>query len=202
MEMATKSKLLVRSHAVRESTSPPRESLAHNLKTAADNHQHQQQPHHNSTSSSNSETSNGGGSVNQSTIYEEHNQQTDHNHLVVVGQGEVSENGTGSGGYDHHQQERDNGGRDSRAEVMDNYGDNRSNEMYQVDDSPTMINKRITAAKMNGQKKLEHQSSSQSQGGQKSKFKTMGSSSSMEGVSSGFISRGQYFTSFKPTLQP
>lgn len=166
--MATKSKLLVRSHAVRESTSPPRENI---IKSAENNHHH----HH---SSENGGSGVGGGSGNQSTIYED--QPKEYQHQVS----DASENGTSS-----FEASRDGEGRDSRAE-NDNYGDNGSIEMY-PEDSPTMLNKRMAAVKINGQKKIDQgQGQSQGQGGQKTKFKTMGSSSSMEGVSSGFISRG------------
>lgn len=208
--MATKSKLLVRSHAVRESTSPPRESVhIHNLKSVQDNQQQQiqQQQQQTQTNNPNSIEGNnnhhgGGGDVivNHTKIYEDESQQREYTqvqqqHQPVENHHQHNLQQQITNSVDSAQDEgginEDDGDRDSRSEAVDGcYSDNRSNEGGLSDESPNGSGRRVALAKMNGQKKLEQQGSTQSQnGGQKTKFKTMGSSSSMEGVSSGFISR-------------
>lgn len=205
MDMATKSKLLVRSHAVRESTSPPRESVhIHNLKTVQDNQQQQlPQTQTNNPNSIEANNHHGGGGdvivVTQTKIYEDESQQREYTQVQPVVENhhnnqhhqELQITNSVDSAHDGGGINEDDGGRDSRGEVVDGcFPDNRSNEGGLSDESPNGMRKRVAAPKLNGQKKLESQNSSQSQnGGQKTKFKTMGSSSSMEGVSSGFISR-------------
>lgn len=192
--MATKSKLLVRSHAVRESTSPPRESIhnIHNLKSAIDN----QQPQNQSSPTNGGGVSHEGGGADLVVKQDESKQQSQSQYQQV--QHQSVEN------HYHHQQLTVNTSHDGEAGneedgaheaiIEGGYPDHHSNEGVGSDESPTAMGKRVAAAKINGQKKLEQQGSSQSSqnGGQKTKFKTMGSSSSMEGVSSGFISRGEF----------
>lgn len=217
--MATKSKLLVRSHAVRESTSPPRESIhvQHLIKSTETKNQLQNQNNNNNNSNNHgdnnmSNNKNGAVIVDQPSSYEKpdhvHQQQTSqHPPIQHHPQVHTGENQS----HLHHQQSSPNSldvsiegvtinGDDDVVDLRGNlvdgiYIENRSIDGGGSEDSQTIMGQREASAKINGQRKLEQQSSSQSQnGGQKTKFKTMGSSSSMEGVSSGFISRGTYLT--------